>query len=667
VDDRLLGAASSAPGWLGADAAAAAEQVVAVSSLVRAASGAVLLAMGRLSAHAELLQDTRRQVAALEGEQREHFADAWDRWSRVASLQLQVMTDGSEARAIVEEVEAAEASRRRRHTAVLEELEDDAAATARVLADSCVVVGGRGARGDANRVVAYLAARLPGWGDLELARRGRALAAALTGGPATPEERAAAAAAAAPFAGRPAFANALLADMGEEGVAYLLTDLGYGTFGPDSSVARLLAAAFGAAAPSGGDGDPVDDVLNAVYVRAGDRYGTSGTVAAGLATVLAAGPSLPSGGVQTPTVAEWSRQLLLWEHTQRMRAGMRPADSGSEGMDPTALAVRILADRSDAAVSAELLGDARIWEALLSRLWGDGGAAVGEIVAQAGAEPGGAGDHAVRTGLAVVGTGLAADDPAKWTVNRDTVAVIAPALGAAVAAHGSVAVDALQVGVDGRLTGGRTDVLRGLAYLTLDRGAAAAVEQALHGWALVQPGGLDGTGPTVPLPAIAVPSAYLAVQQFGQRLAYVLNGLEARETAENRKQWWDLTVGLYTQLIPGYGGIGAGVLEGYLAIWLDMDGTWETGPDRGLVFGRGDAVTAALAQLPPDRAADTEAVVRQAAAAFDRTARALGVRRPPTSPPVDLAAPLLDGLSDLQQERTGRGGGRTGGHVRLPR
>jgi hypothetical protein len=348
---------------------------------------------------------------------------------------------------------------------------------------------------------------------------------------------------------------------------------------------------------------------------------------------------------------------------------MRPADAGSEGMDPTALAVGVLAGRSDVAVSTALLADPRIWEALLSRLWGDAGAAVGEIVFQAGAEPGGAGDHAVRTGLEVVGAGLAADDPSEWTVNRDTVAAIAPALGAAVAAHVSVAVEALQVGIDGRLTGGRTDVLRGLGYLTLDRAAAAAVEQALHGWALVQPDGLDGTGTLAPLPAIAVPSAYLAVQQFGQRLAHELNGLEARETAENRKEWWNLTVGLYTQLIPGYLGIAAGVLEGALAIQLDMDGTWETGPDRGLVFDREDAAAAALAQLPPDRAADAGAVVGQAAAAFDRTARALGSPRPPTSPPADLAEPLLGGLMDLQRERERARGGPwpDGRRVRLPR
>ncbi|HEY0403643.1 MAG TPA: hypothetical protein VGD09_16615, partial [Blastococcus sp.] len=106
VDDRLLGAATTAPGWLGDDAAAAAAQVGAVTALVRAVSDAVLPAIGRLNTHAERLLETRRQVAALVAEQREQFAEAWGRWAQVESLQLQVMSGGADVRAIVEEVEA---------------------------------------------------------------------------------------------------------------------------------------------------------------------------------------------------------------------------------------------------------------------------------------------------------------------------------------------------------------------------------------------------------------------------------------------------------------------------------------------------------------------------------------------------------------------------------
>ena len=650
VDDRLLGAATSAPGWLGDDAAAAAAQVGAVTALVRDVSGALPPAIGRLDGHAELILETRRRVRALVAEQDQQFAEAWRRVGQVQSVQLQVMTGGAEMRAIVDEVEAGEASRRRRHTALLEEVQDDAAATARVLADASAVVGGRGTPGDATLVVAYLAAQLPGWGDLELARRGRALAHKLTG-EAKPEERKAAAEAAVALVGRPAFANALLGSLGAEGVAYLLAFLGMNTFGPDSSVARLLAAAFGAAVPSGGGSDAVGHVLDAEYVPADDHDGRADDAAAGLAMVLAAGLSMPSGGVQTRTVAEWSRQLMLYERAQGMPVGRRWIDGAPDLSDPTELAIGILAERADSTVSAELLGDTRIWEALLSRVWGDAGVALGDVVSQASLA-GVAGDRAVRTGLRAIGAGLSADDPGKWTVDRDAVAAVAPALGGAVAAHLSVVVEPLRaVGIGGETGQGRGEVLQGLGYVTLDRGAASEIEQALHNWALVQPGSLNGTGPLDPLPAIAVTSAYVAVQQFAQRSDYALDGLEAKERAENLQVCWDLTIGTIVQLVPGYWGVAAGVVEGYAAIALDADGTWENGVDRGLVFDEDDAATAALAQLAPEQATQVRAVTWQAQAAFDRTADALGERRPPTSPEHDYMEPLVDGIRGLFQER----------------
>src|SRR3954466_13840549 len=123
VDDRLLGAAAGAPGWLGDDAAAAAAQVAAVASLVRDVDRPLLTAAGRLSAHAQVLRETRHQVAALQVEQDEQVAEAWRRWSHVPDLQLQVMVDGPDVRAIVEDLAAGVASRRRRHTVLLEELE----------------------------------------------------------------------------------------------------------------------------------------------------------------------------------------------------------------------------------------------------------------------------------------------------------------------------------------------------------------------------------------------------------------------------------------------------------------------------------------------------------------------------------------------------------------
>jgi hypothetical protein len=109
------------------------------------------------------------------------------------------------------------------------------------------------------------------------------------------------------------------------------------------------------------------------------------------------------------------------------------------------------------------------------------------------------------------------------------------------------------------------------------------------------------------------------------------------------------------------------VLEGYLAIWLGFDGTWQKGTDRGLVLDRRAAVDAAVAQLPPDRVAAAEAVADQARAAFDRTGRALGLIRPPTSPEVDYTQPLVGGLQDLVEGRIDLDRGRVGGRPRLPR
>jgi hypothetical protein len=665
VDARISGSAAEARGWLGEDASAAAGQVTEVSSLVRAAHDAVTPAAERLAEHAERLLETRSQVTALRHEQDEQFREAHRRWGTLPDLQLQLMIGGPAVRAIVHDVETGEASRRRRHTALLEEIEDDAAATGRVLVGSCAVVGGRGGPGDGSVVVAFLAAQLPGWGDRELARLGRALAGELTAG--TYVEKAGAASAAAAFTGSTAFANALLAALGEEGVAYVLGGLGGNKFERGDSVARTLAAAFGAAVAGGGADDRVGSVLDAEYVHAEDDFGLAGTVATGLAMVLAAGRSTPSGGVGTRTVAGWGRQLLRWENEQRERIGTRSAGWAREVGDPTGLAISILAERADPEVSAALLDDPAVWGAALHRVFDDGGAALGEVMAQAGREPGERGDRVVRMGLATAGAGLAGDDPGGWTVNRSTLAGVAPGLGDAVSAHVGVAVDALQVGVDGQLRGDQADVLAGLGYVTLDRGAAAVIQQALSAWAQVRPEALDGTGPEAPLPAIAVVSAFVAVQEFAQRTDHAMDALEDRAEAEAKQFLWQHSIHLLPEVLPCFIGIGAGLLEGYGSIALDTDGTWHDRADSGLVFGRADAAALARAALAPQEVSEIRALVQQARAAFDRTAAVLTVRRAPTSPKADWSAPGQDLGIDFQGERMDHGHGWKCPTIHLPK
>jgi hypothetical protein len=665
VDARISGPAADAPGWLGADATVAAGQVLDMSTLIRRAHEAVARAGERLAAHAEFLLETRSGIRALRHEQDEQFRAAWRRWYTLPDLQAQLMIGGPEVRAIVADIEAGEATRRRRHRALLEEVGDDATATARVLADSCAVVGGRGRSGDSKRVVAYLAAQLPGWGDRELGRLARALATGLTNGNPTTKSRAASDAAA--YAGSPAFATALFAALGVEGVAYVLRDLGAGdTYPADSPVARMLAAAFGAADLGDSTGASVERVLDAEYVPPEDGFEQVQDVVTGLAMVLAAGGTMPSGGVATRIVASWSRQFLLWENQQRDRIGTRSVARVPEVGDPTGLAIGILARRGDPGVAAGLLDDPAVWKAALRRLYDDGGAALGEVIAQAGQEGGERGDRVLRMGLAAAGAGRAGEDPMAWTVNRQTLEGVAPGFGAAVSAHVDVAVEALAVGVDGHLSRSQPDVLAGLGYLTLDGGAAAAIEQALTAWARVRPEALAGTGPQEPLHAAAVLGAFVAVQEFAQRTDHAMNAMEDRALAQAKQQLEEHTWGLVATLLPGPTGMVAGLLEGGKSLVLHLDGTWIDRPDRGLVFDRADAAALARRALAPQGVAEERAVLRQARAAYDGTAASMPVREAPMSPKADLTS-LLDVGTDLAGDRTERDHTGHGSRIRVPR
>jgi hypothetical protein len=141
---------------------------------------------------------------------------------------------------------------------------------------------------------------------------------------------------------------------------------------------------------------------------------------------------------------------------------------------------------------------------------------------------------------------------------------------------------------------------------------------------------------------VAVPSAYLAAQEYGQRLAHALDTYEAQEGAEHREAAWNGSAGLVPVLVPGLGGVAAGVVVGYAAIPLGADGTWEDPPDTGLVFDAGTAVVEGLDRVDP--ATSTAEVARQIRTAFERTAGALGDPAPVESPPTDWLSPLLDAV-----------------------
>jgi len=619
-----------------------------------------------LSSHAQVLRETRHQVSALVAEQDEQLREAQIRWSQIESLHQQIMIGGPDVRALVEEAEAGEASRRRRHSALLDDLEDDAAATARVLADCCAVVGGRGSRGDASRVTAYLAAQLPGWGDLELARQGRILAddfATLL----SPAERDERARQALPFAGSPVFARALLAAWGPAGMRETLLIVGDGDYGQASALPRLVALALGAAARTGTASGAVSDVLATEYVPEWDPNTQHDLAVLGMGVVLAASLTLGSRGLDAPTVASWGRQIAARERAMGAGALARvnPASLDEPPVDPIPSVVAILAAGPATAAAAFLTGPS-VWDVLLSRQWDDCGTSLQGLVATAGELEGSAGEEVVRGGLKALGAGLEDDgDPDGWTVNRAAAAAVSPALGAALAAHVSVAGDALAAGAEGEGAADTRDLLRGLGYLTIDRNAAAAVEQALEEWVTVHPVGLGSDGALPQFPGVVIPNAYRAVREYGQRLAYALHGYEEQKEAEDRALRWNMTAGLAAQLVRGpLAGAVAGVAEGYAAMGLDYDGTWDNGIDGGLTF----EPDAGLASLTSDERRLAAGIAHQAHESFVGTQSVLGRPRPPTSPVSHWWGPLVDaavpGAEDLIEDAERR---RRHGRMRLPR
>jgi hypothetical protein len=660
LETALNGPAGAAPGWRGDDATAAATRVAAVSALARDGSDALATAAARLAVHRDLLADVRSRIAALVAQQDDDHAAAWARLGALPDMVTAMRTDAAPAVAVIDEFAATEAARRREHAALLDDVVADARATARVLAECSAVVGGTGRPGDEGRVVAHLATVLPGWGEAELAGRGQQLASVLLRS-ATPDERDRLAAAALAYADDSAFARAFLAELGEEGVGLLLMTLASGQYDSDSPIAGVLAGALGGTVLTGAEHDPVRAVLEATYVGADDGYAGADAIAVGMAAVLAAGAALPTGGPQPDTVARWAGQLLRREHEQGVLAGAGelPASWDPALSDPAAVAIGLLVEAGRPEPVAALLSDTATWQTVLSRFWADGGTALGELITVAAQDAGPAGDEAVRTGLGAIGAGLFEGDPTDWQVGRRNVAAIAPELGRAVAAHVGVAVDALWVGVDDSRCLGASDALRGLGYLTVDRSAAGAVAGALYEWTRGELAG-DVDDPAALSAAVAVPSAFVAAEEYGQRLSFALDTYEIAEAAEHRATGWNATVGLVPDLLPGVWGMAAGVVEGYAAIALGRDGTWENGVDDGLHLDAGTAIQESLAAVGAEVDVEAAEIARRARAAFDRTAGALGDPLPAESPTSDWLAPLLDSfLSEAQGRRRPGGGGVT--------
>jgi hypothetical protein len=672
VDGVLTGPSGRVPRWQGADAVAAAGQTAAVAELAGGVVEALMVAAGRLSAHADLLGEGARAVALLRAEQDDDFAATWGRLGRLhPDPGFAMRADAPEAVAVVEDLRIAEEARRRRHAAVLEEVDDDARRAAEVLVRSSAVVGGLGRAGDDARAVVHLAPRLPAWGEVELAARGRELAEGLLLGDLTAREDRAGEAVL--YTSSPVFASALLAGLGPLGVADLLGLLGDGEAGlpADGAVAAVLAGAFGAAVRTTQADDPVGAVLDARYVDPEQDGSTADAVVLGMGAVLAAGLGGRARGPAPSVALAWGRQMLARELAQAQSGwGARALDraTGDSGdgaaTDPLVLVARTLTRADEPASAAAFLGEHQVWEQLLARPWDDGARSLSELIARAAEDPGPAGQAAVRNGLETLGTGLEDQDPDGWRVDRDTARAVAPALGGGLAAHVAVAVDTLWIGVDGPAHAGRSAAARGLGLVTLDPAARSLLQESLLGWARTD---LAAEGPvpdgSAVVPAIAVAGAFLAVQEYGQDLDDALDGFEARDAAQLRERRWS-AIGWLGELPGPVGGV-LGAVESLLALPLRMDGTWEYTPDPRASLEAGDASTAVPEALGPAVTGRTDEVARQAADAFVRAAGVLGCPAPPMSPEQDWTDPLMGlmgpGLGEvlerlLRSVRRGGGG-----------
>ena len=380
--------------------------------------------------------------------------------------------------------------------------------------------------------------------------------------------------------------------------AELLAALGSNERGPLPAVATMLAAAVGAAVPSGRGGR---------CGRDGPRRGPSARrrpLRRLRRSSRGNGGGAAGGAVRSVVVrARDRRGVGAPDAAPRARAGDRcgtrrcPGGPAAGAVDPVGVTMDLLADSGDAAASAALLGAEDVWQALLARFWNDGGTALGQVIAAAAAEPGPDGPRAVRLGSRGhrrqpfrgrpqrVGREptdrrrrLGGHRPRRREPDRRRRGCARPS--APTAGWAS-----------------RREVLRGLAYVSLDRTAAAAVEVALEGEPSDLPSLVAVDSPSA-LPAVTVPAAFLAVQEYGQRLTNALDGFAAKRRAENVEFLWNWTFALPTT-VAGESpaalrrrGLRAG--RGLRRHPVGADGTWDDPVDRGC---------ASPATTPPTRRA----------------------------------------------------------------
>jgi hypothetical protein len=429
--------------------------------------------------------------------------------------------------------------------------------------------------------------------------------------------------------------------------------------GEGSAVAAVLAAALGAAAVLPRHDRRVADVLSTRYVSSRDHSAVPDQVARGLAIVVTTGAQhgrLPDSG----TIAAWGRQMTAREAEHgpiRDRLGYL-ADH-AEHPDPLLALVTVIASRGDATAAGELLADRSQWTAFLARHWDDDGTAFAGMVDALAQAPGTDAQVALRSGLEALGNGLQDGHPDGWTPNRATADAVAPAFGRALAAHVGTITGLLAEVADSCPPPDRLAALHGLGFLTVDREADEAVGRGLRAWTgRPTPQALTSGGEAV---LVAVPSAFLAVRHYGQRLAFALDSHVRKEEAERRQRRWDVTIGLLVDVVMNTAGRRVPAAEPLVAAaedgvqgWVGADGTWDNGRDDGRRFTAADAARLVTAGAG-NREDGLRHVARAGAEVFLRAQAALG--EPVIAVPEEDAMPV--GIDDLVGERArGRSGGQ---------
>ena len=636
---HLLQPAAAVPGWRGADADAAAAQVATAGRVADDLHDTLTAAADRLGGHAELWSSVTAEVASMREDQRHQFAAAA---TRLAALLAGGPDPGqaggapSTALALVREVAADDAARATRHGALLADLAEDAASAAAVLGALSAPFGGRAQPGDTDRVTLRLAGLLPGWGDGALTALGVQAAGELSR-PGSAADLDAVASRWTTYAGTPAFADALLGRLDEDGVTWLLTVLGGRSVAAEREpLAGLLAAAAGAA----GTGSRAAEVLGAVTLDPEDPDGTPDTVALGMGTVLATLAASGRAGGAAPLAAGWGRQLLAREAAQGATAVEATAWTRP---DPVVGVLAVLAAADDPAAAAALLSDVGSFTRLLARTWSGGVTDLVAVIDSAARAP--AAPQVASAALQVLGQGLRPGTEDPVLVGRGMSTAVGSAVIELVAGRMDVVLPVLGAAagsVSGELDDATDRALRGLGHLLADddrvRSVGAAVRAALAAGA-AGPAGSEVAG------------GYVAVEEFGQRIAYVLEHGRALSWAVDKQLLWDVSVGVLVKAAswrrPWQDGVEA--VAGEVQRRVGFDGTVDIGPDTGGVFLAWDARRWAGAVFGAGASPD---VGEEAESGFARAAAVLGRPTPP-------APTLLDQLDDLDgdlpdRDRPGR-------------